>query len=652
MANSNFRHPKYLPTTATSKNLGNMARYGRHVRFALTVLAAILFLSSFRTFLGSHGPSEGRQDPDDLVADEELLAERRLAYGGPRRQLPLIPRPVQPAPTKGSASDPGSRGVVTEVRLKDGLGYPFPAFLTDNRDQADEEKLKVVREMMSFAWDKYIEIGPGADEIRPEAKIPHNWYGGSSFLSTPVDSLDTLHIMGLTSRYKVAKQMVLDKLNYEIDTHINVFETTIRVLGGLLAAYELDGDDRLLALAKQLGDKLIGVFDTPTGLPIGHWNMKKGNPEGPMGSTVNLAEIGTLQVEFQYLSDVTGDPKYAEKALKVYDVLHDTPHPVKGLYKIDHNTNSLPDNTTPASEQYGIGAASDSFYEYLLKVWLSTGIEKYREWYDESAQAINKHLVRTSDEGRNTYVPNASNPRSGDFMSSHQFHHLTCFAGGMFATGALTRRREGWTELLDLGKRITHTCWQSYSRTETGLGPESMDGSNLNGIDSRYILRPETTESIFYMWRFTHDPIYREMGWAMVQSLNTYARLENGFAGLRNVNDKTRKGGDDLQQSFFMAETLKYLYLLFESDDVIPLEAYVFNTEAHPLSMRGWGKRRGMVRGDVVSGRKVGSPPPLNKPASPPLSAPSPPVVAPIPIPKPKSLAEGEPIVGGIAKQA
>ncbi len=88
------------------------------------------------------------------------------------------------------------------------------------------------------------------------------------------------------------------------------------------------------------------------------------------------------------------------------------------------------------------------------------------------------------------------------------------------------------------------------------------------------------------MWRFTHDPKYREWGWAIAQSLEKHCRTEAGYHGLESA-----RYPKDRMESFFLAETLKYLYLLFAEDSLIPLDEYVFNTEAHPLSIRRFGKR-------------------------------------------------------------
>ena len=145
---------------------------------------------------------------------------------------------------------------------------------------------------------------------------------------------------------------------------------------------------------------------------------------------------------------------------------------------------------------------------------------------------------------------------------------------------------------LRIGSELTSTCHQSYNRSETGLGPEAFRFSHKTGeakairtTEKYYILRPEVIESYFYLWRLTKDPKYRDWGWEAVIALEKYCRTEAGFSGIKNVYQKNSVK-DDVQQSFFLAETLKYLYLLFSEDDLLPLDKWVFNTEAHPFPIR------------------------------------------------------------------
>ena len=117
---------------------------------------------------------------------------------------------------------------------------------------------------------------------------------------------------------------------------------------------------------------------------------------------------------------------------------------------------------------------------------------------------------------------------------------------------------------------------------------------------TKYILRPETVESVFVLYRVTGDEKYREIGWKIFEALNKQCRTPSAYSGLKNVNHKAEQvkptarlqhlppdptNWNDSMESFFLAETLKYLYLLFSPTDVIPLDRYVFNTEAHPLGI-------------------------------------------------------------------
>ncbi|KAJ3148375.1 Mannosyl-oligosaccharide 1,2-alpha-mannosidase IB [Geranomyces michiganensis] len=546
------------------------------------------------------GPEKG-----DFLHNPVAHADQKAAVVRPK---------VQEYEHKAKPEPPPPRAAVPEkpAQTAQGAGYPFPLFMGADRGSADTDMMERVKA------DGYVAYAPLADELRPVAGVKHNWYSAGSLLSTPVDSLDTLKIMGLTSRYEVAKKMVLDHLKVDFDSYVSLFETCIRVLGGLLSAYEFDPDSRYLAMAKDLGERFTHAFDTPSGFPVNSFNL---HTKRAGGGNAGLAEMGTLQLELQYLSDVTGDLFYAEKALAVYDTLASAKVPVPGLYAMTWGTSSA--TAQPLGERYGIGAAADSFYEYLLKLWLSTGDKKYRDMYDLSAEAVRANLL--INNGDHAYIPDASRMGADSWSRETSFHHLvggvgdstmqlgvcelnkqsiqTCFAGGMFATGALTNRRGKWTTYLDIGRRITETCWATYAATASGLGPEDVHIDGFAAKDSRYLLRPETIESIFYMHRFTHDPVYRDMGRAFVTALEKHCRKEKGFAGLLDVRSAS-SGPDDLQQSFFLAETLKYAYLLFTDDDVVPLEAYVFNTEAHPVSMRGYGRRKDIARGTVKREKK------------------------------------------------
>uniref|UniRef100_A0A8C9Y388 alpha-1,2-Mannosidase n=1 Tax=Sander lucioperca TaxID=283035 RepID=A0A8C9Y388_SANLU len=439
-------------------------------------------------------------------------------------------------------------------------------------------------QMMKHAWDSYRQYGWGHNELKPLAKKGHstNIFGNSQLGATIVDALDTLYIMGLHEEFKDGQEWIDQNLDFGVNAEVSVFEVNIRFIGGLLAAYYLSGQEVFKLKAVQLAEKLLPAFNTPTGIPWAMVNLKSGVGRNwgwaSAGSSI-LAEFGTLHMEFVHLTYLTGNPAYYQKVM----------HIRKLLAKMDRPNGLYPNYLNPRTGRWGqhhtsVGGLGDSFYEYLLKAWLmsdKTDTEA-RKTYDDAIEAIERHLIRKSNGGL-TFI--------GEWKNGHlerKMGHLACFAGGMFALGADGSPDDKAGHYLQLGAEIAHTCHESYDRTVLKLGPEAFKfDSGLEAVAVRqnekyYILRPEVIETYWYMWRFTHDPKYRQWGWEAAQAIDKYCRVSGGFSGVKDVYS-SNPTYDDVQQSFFLAETLKYLYLLFSSDDLMPFESWVFNTEAHPL---------------------------------------------------------------------
>merc|ERR1719215_1586831 len=138
---------------------------------------------------------------------------------------------------------------------------------------------------------------------------------------------------------------------------------------------------------------------------------------------------------------------------------------------------------------------------------------------------------------------------------------------------------------MKLAENIAYTCWQMYDQQPSGIGPERVKQHKLNlaATDTReYILRPEAIEGWFYMNEYTEDPKYRQWGWQVFQNFEKHLRIEKGYSSLKDVRRPHIRM--DRMESFWLAETLKYSFLLQDPDHEIKLSKYVFNTEAHPLS--------------------------------------------------------------------
>ncbi|XP_054153998.1 mannosyl-oligosaccharide 1,2-alpha-mannosidase IA-like [Oppia nitens] len=444
-----------------------------------------------------------------------------------------------------------------------------------------------VKDMMRHSWDNYVKYAWGHNELRPLTRTSHtsDIFGGNSKLgATIVDSLDTLYIMNMTNEFMRGRDWISKNLNFDaVDSEMSVFETVIRFVGGLLSCYAFTKDPVFLEKAIHITDHMLPAFETKTGLSLSLINPKTGKSQNygwASGASI-LSEVGSTHLEFMYLSSITGDMKYGEKVVKIRNLIENLDKVYDGLY-----INYIYPNTGKwGPDLISVGALGDSFYEYLIKSWIQsngTDIQAFR-MYNNAVKAIEKKLVQKSKNGM-TYL---AKQLSG--YLEHKMEHLACFSGGMFALGAQYQNEDTKKHYMELAANITETCYESYRRTATHIGPEAFQFTSFQEAiafddERQYILRPEVIESYFYMWRFTHDQRYREYAWSAAQAINTHCRTDSGFSGIWNTND-TNSTKDDVQQSFFLAETLKYLYLIFSSDDLLPLNQWVFNTEAHPLPL-------------------------------------------------------------------
>ncbi|XP_069393210.1 mannosyl-oligosaccharide 1,2-alpha-mannosidase IA isoform X1 [Paralichthys olivaceus] len=522
-----------------------------------------------------------RKPPVSHEATEERLAGDRA-----QEDLTLSRSRTQSAservtsPDRGAGSDTFSYKKYTRCLLKPPLGRDGGK----PSDPKTEERRVKVKEMMKFAWDNYKLYAWGKNELRPLTRNGHigNMFGGLRGASI-IDSLDTLYIMGLMEEYNDAKEWVQTSLDLNSNGEASLFEVNIRYVGGLLSAYYLTGEELFRSKAMELGEKLLPAFNTPTGIPRGVINLGSSGTSwswgwASAGSSI-LAEFGTLHLEFVHLTELSNNPIYTEKVMNIRKLLNkiEKPH---GLY---------PNFLSPVSGNWvqhhvSIGGLGDSFYEYLIKSYLMSDKtdDDAKKMYYGALEAIEANLVQKSTGGL-TYM---AEWRGG--ILDHKMGHLACFSGGMIGIGADDGAPDKRQHYLDLAAEITHTCHESYTRSATKLGPEAFrfdagaEATATRLSDRYYILRPEVIESYMYMWRLTHDPKYRDWGWEAVEALEEHCRVESGFSGIRDVYTMT-VSHDNMQQSFFLSETLKYLYLLFSDDDLLPLEDWVFNTEAHPL---------------------------------------------------------------------
>ncbi|KAL2918611.1 mannosyl-oligosaccharide alpha-1,2-mannosidase [Polyrhizophydium stewartii] len=557
------------------------------------------------------------------------------------------------------------------------------------------------------SWDGYARYAWGKDELHPVSRTGSDWF---HLGLTAIDCLDTAWLMGQHDIFSRAREWVDAELRFDHQQGAsNVFEITIRVLGGLLSSFHLSGDRVFLDRAVELADRLMVAFESQSGIPFASINLaeRRAIRSTMMGGASSTSEATTVQLEFKYLSFLTGDAKYWNAAQTVMKRVFEQPSS-DGLVPIFISA----DSGAFVSNEIRLGSRGDSYYEYLAKQWLQTQRteKRYDAEYRKAVAGVRKHLLGVSDPHRLLFIGERQHGVQGAF--STKMDHLVCFMPATLALAATNGRRVSRSERaklairdqmdLDLAEELTRSCYEMYHQTLTGLAPEIVfwresashgffgkrsgggdddgvhsegnftaelpddDGADLSdttlvetvtrlakrsaikgtpatdilayhrqtvdpsdrgsakkilphgsttnavaydhetdkdtraGVipdrpvqqdfdihpaDGHNLLRPETVEALFVLYRITGKRKYREWGWRIFRAFERWCRVESG--GYSSLNDVRQSPPSmrDKMETFFLGETLKYFYLLFGNDTTVPLTEYVFNTEAHPLPL-------------------------------------------------------------------
>jgi mannosidase alpha-like ER degradation enhancer 2 len=431
---------------------------------------------------------------------------------------------------------------------------PLPEPNLSEVDDGAVTKERVVEEFL-HAWNGYKKYAWGHDALKPLSKSGHDWYE-HSLLMTPVDAFDTMIIMGLDQEAKAARDLIFERLSFNRDMEVQHFEVSIRILGGLISAYQLDGDTRFLELAVDLADRMLPVFDSPTGMPYRFVNLKTGKTSGRIS---NPAEIGTYLLEYGALSKLTGDDVYYEKAKRAAVALYDR-RSERGL------VGSLIDVKTGVwlVRESHVGGGIDSYYEYLLKGWVLFEDEELKKMWETHIKAVNTYVA---DESTGDLWYGHVNMNSGK-RTLTTFGALYAFSPGALALGGDLER----------AAMLEESCYKMW--VLHGIEPELIDYRKMKVVYGPYQLRPEIVESAYYLFHYTSDEKYRRMGSVFFNGIVKHCRVDSGYAALADV--RTGRKADSME-SYFLAETMKYFYLLFAPPHEFDFEKVVFNTEAHPI---------------------------------------------------------------------
>lgn len=425
-----------------------------------------------------------------------------------------------------------------------------------------------VRAEFKHSWDGYKQYCWGHDDLKPISRTCRDWYGTPIYM-TPVDSLDSLYLLGFKQEADETREFITKNLSFDKDIEVQNFEITIRILGGLLSSYQITGDKRLLTLADDLGHRLLPVFDSPTGLPYRFVNLKTGKTRGEVS---NPAETGTLLIEFGTLSKLTGKPLYFEKAKRALVETYKRRSPI-GLVGTAINVNTGKWTNTDSH----VSSEIDSYYEYLIKsaqlfddkdclaMW-EDSIAKIHTYFADEGDSLNK-LNRNGKTNAGDLWYGHADMDTGKRTATTTGALDAFFPAVLVLDGDINRARAYQDSLFKM--------WQV-----NGVEPETYDYRTGRTVDAGYPLRPEIIESTYYLYQKTKDPKYLAMGKTMFEDLVKYCRTDVAYAGLKSVVTKEKT---DYMHSFWLAETLKYFYLLFADEKKVDLRSVTFNTEAHPI---------------------------------------------------------------------
>lgn len=499
-------------------------------------------------------------------------------------------------------------------------------FKSDSPDVAaiQNARRKEVKRVFGRSWASYKKQAWMKDALKPISRQYVDQFSG--WAATLVDSLDTLWIMGLREEFYEAVEAVAT-INFGKSTTptVNMFETCIRYLGGLIAAYDLSGHEVLKEKVIEVGDLLYAGFNTANGMPVDFINFETAKTgEGLfVESQVVSASPGTITLEFTRLSQITGDDKYYAAVSQVMDVFHQGQNETKlpGMWPMYVSMDS---KNVVGGYQFTIGGNADSLYEYLPKAFALLGSnDPSSKKYEDMARffmdtAIENLFFRPMifHDDDILVSGNCDVLASGPSLDPES-EHLSCFIGGLYALGG---RLFSNSTYVDIGAKLARGCAYAYKSFPSGIMPERYNMAMCPGPDRllpcawnetyfaeeaskraqykphlpvgfttakdpRYLLRPEAIESIFILWRITGDSFWRETAWEMFEAIVKATETQHANAA---VLDVTVKGGgekEDYMESFWMAETLKYFYLCFADTELVDLDEWVLNTEAHPFRL-------------------------------------------------------------------
>ncbi|MGZ5868366.1 MAG: glycoside hydrolase family 47 protein [Croceibacterium sp.] len=416
-----------------------------------------------------------------------------------------------------------------------------------------------VKAEMAWAWDNYRVLAWGKDEIKPVSGTYSSFpLKGHHLGLSLIEALDTLWLMGLDDRFADGVAWVKANAAFDVDGSVSVFETSIRLVGGLLSAHLASGDSALLSLARDLADRLLPAFDTPTGMPYRAINLKTGAKSHPDTSP---ADVGTFLPEWGTLSRLTGETRYHDVARRAAVAVFDRRSKL-GLVatRIDAETGAWLTRTAT------VGSYCDSFFEYLWDSWDLLGDAGCKAMYDQCTSAILKHQQAWKDG--NLWFADVDF-ETGEIVSTEQ-DELASFYGGLLAQGGERKFGAAYTE-----------SWAKV-QDRYGVLPEAYDYAAALPTQKGNALRPELADSAFTLWLIDRNPRWRELGRAHFEAMKRWNKAAHGYTDLADVTADPKVQADHCP-GYWWSEQMKYYYLLFADTPRFNYAKNYLSTEGNVL---------------------------------------------------------------------
>jgi mannosyl-oligosaccharide alpha-1,2-mannosidase len=417
-----------------------------------------------------------------------------------------------------------------------------------------------VKAQFKWAWDHYVQRAWGKDEINPVSGSSRTFFiEGHDLALSLVEALDTLWIMELDTEFQAGVDWVKANLSFDIDAFSQVFETNIRLVGGLLSAHLACGDPVLLAKAKDLADRLMKAFDaSPHGLPYRYVNLKTGAVRDP---ETNLAEIGTYITEFGVLSRLTGDDRYFKAARRAMV------HALNMRSDIGLMAANIHAETGQfISRNASVDVYADSFYEYLWDAWDLFGDAELKTAVEECVAAMVQHQGHRYD-GR-LWFPMVDYETGAVTATSQTV--LGAYLAGLL--GQVGQKAAGDDFL------ATYTDMQA----RYGVIPESIDVTTGTPRMKETGLRPEFADACLNLWQGDRDDRYRALAAIHYRTMKATSTAAYGFTVLDDIYARPMKQADNCP-GYWWSEQMKYYYLMFAEPKRIDMDRLVLSTEANVL---------------------------------------------------------------------